>query len=35
MDRDIKYFKELEIIVTIFLALFLITLAVGSSIIAF
>jgi len=34
MDRDIKYLKELEVIITIFLALFLITLALGSALIA-
>ncbi|GMR05408.1 MAG: hypothetical protein BMS9Abin24_226 [Thermodesulfobacteriota bacterium] len=32
MDKDIKYLQELEIIASIFLALFLIVLALGGSI---
>jgi len=32
MDRDTKYMKELEVIISIFSALFLITLAIGTSI---
>lgn len=30
MDRDIKHLKELEIIISIFSALFLITFALGT-----